>query len=94
MKQESPFMNFIEVMRRNNTREMLAYMDIIYKTRIAIPGWTEDESVLPSKEDMVLAAYDMIRLALSISKPAKDLLSEILDLKVENGKLRTKLRKE
>jgi len=83
-------MEFIEVMRRNDTLEMLAYMDKIYESRIGIPGWTADESVLPSKEDMVMAAHDMIRLALSISQPAKDLLKEIADLKKELQKLQPK----
>lgn len=76
-------MEFIEVMRRNDTREMLLYMDKIYESRIGIPGWTADESILPSKKDMVMAAHDMIRLALSISQPVKDLLKEIGELKKE-----------
>lgn len=82
-------MEFIEVMRRNDTREMLAYMDKIYESRIGLPGWTNDESILPSKKDMVMAAHDMIRLALSISKPAKDLLKEIGELKKEIKELRS-----
>lgn len=63
-------------------------MERYYETYFGIPGWTMDESVLPPKKDMVLAAHDMIRLANSIARPAHDLMREISSLKWEITKLK------
>lgn len=75
--------DFIGVMRRDDTKEMLSLMESYYSKYFGIPGWTDDESLLPPKKDMVLAAHDMIRLANSIARPAHDLMREITYLKAD-----------
>ena len=84
--------DFIGVMRRDDTREMLSLMSDYYEKYFGIPGWTKDDSVLPSKESMVYAAHDMIRLANSVARPAHDLMREISYLKTEIWKLEGKLK--
>jgi hypothetical protein len=80
--------DFIGVMRRDDTREMLSLMETYYKTYFGIPGWTDNENLLPPKKEMVLAAHDMIRLANSVARPAHDLMREISSLKWEIEKLK------
>lgn len=80
--------DFIGVMRRDDTKEMLSLMDTYYSKYFGIPGWTEDEHILPDKKDMVLAAHDMIRLANSVARPAHDLMREISSLKFQIEKLK------
>lgn len=84
--------DFIGVMRRDDTREMLSLMETYYSKYFGIPGWTEDESVLPDKKSMVMAAHDMIRLASSIASPARDLLREISNLEMEICKLKGRFK--
>ena len=80
--------DFIGVMQRDDTREMLSLMDGYYETYFGIPGWTMAESILPPKKNMVIAAHDMIRLANSIARPSHDLMREISSLKREIEKLK------
>jgi len=83
--------DFVGVMRRDDTREMLSLMEKYYEMYFGIPGWTADPALLPTKESMVLAAHDMIRLANSVARPAHDLMRENSIMKREIDELKRKL---
>lgn len=86
--------DFIGVMKRDDTREILSLMARYYETYFGVPGWMENPEILPSKEAMIYAAHDMIRLANSIARPAHDLMREIRGLEYEIELLKMKLKPE